>query len=284
LDSPILIVGAGRSGTKLLRAILGAHPTLGIFPREINYIWRHGNIAFPTDELLPQHAYPEVRRYIRERFEQRSRQLGGRRIVEKTCANVLRVGFIHSVFPEAHIIHLVRDGRAVAESARRRWVAPPDLRYLAEKLAWVPLTDMPYYGLRYLYFQAGRLASRTGAPKSWGPRYTGQQDIPPGISLIEKCGLQWRACVLAGEAGLHQLPANLGMTVRYENLVRDPVETTQRILSHVGVPFATECRDYIESHVTGAYLEHWRDALSEEDMALLLPHISSDLVGLGYEA
>ena len=120
---PIIIVAAGRSGSKLLRGILASHWDAICFPREINYIWRHGNLDFPTDELQPENARPEVVQYIRKRFDKVRSGQGKQRVIEKTCANSLRVDFVHTIFPEAYFVHLVRDGRAVAESARRRWRA-----------------------------------------------------------------------------------------------------------------------------------------------------------------
>jgi hypothetical protein len=281
--APVIVLGAGRSGTKMLRGILASHPETVCFPREINYIWRHGNANYPTDELKPEHARPEVIRYIRERFDRLSRGHDDAWVVEKTCANALRVGFVHRVFPEAYIIHLIRDGRAVAESARRRWIARSDLRYLLEKLRWVPVGDILYYAIRYLRYQLGRLYSSQGAESSWGPRFDGIDDLIQEKALIEVCGLQWKSCVRAAEASLSDLPSAQTLTIRYEDLVEDPIVATQGVFDRVGLSFVQSCRDYVLENISASYIDKWRDRLSKEDLSRLMPHIESELTQQGYE-
>ncbi|HUT60609.1 MAG TPA: sulfotransferase, partial [Phycisphaerae bacterium] len=122
--SPIIIIGAGRSGTNMLRDMLTAFPGVGTWPcDEINYIWRHGNARYATDEFPPELARPRVRAYIRRAFDRLAARRGLSHVVEKTCANSLRVQFVRAVVPEARFIHIVRDGRDVAVSAVQRWTA-----------------------------------------------------------------------------------------------------------------------------------------------------------------
>ena len=48
----VIIIGAPRSGTNMLRDALTALPDCGTWPcDEINYVWRHGNVGFPSDEF-----------------------------------------------------------------------------------------------------------------------------------------------------------------------------------------------------------------------------------------
>jgi hypothetical protein len=278
LDRPIIITGAGRSGTKLLRSLLACAPETAVFPREINYIWRHGNIDFPTDELTPEQAQPDVRTFIREQFVKLARNREGRRIVEKTCANTLRLDFVHTIFPEAIIIHLIRDGRAVTESARRRWQARPELRYLLEKLRWVPVRDILHYGLRYLRYQLGRLqGNNNGAQSSWGPRFTGLDRLVAEKELVEVCAIQWRACVQAAEASLRRLPQEQTLTLRYEDLVADPAGVARQVYQHVGLNFTDACANFARQKVHSGNLEKWRQRLSTEDLHLILPHIETEL-------
>lgn len=280
---PIIIVGAGRSGTKLLRSILACAPEVVAFPREINYIWRHGNLGFPTDELRPEHARPEVRAFIRKQFLKRGQAQGGKRVLEKTCANTLRLDFVRSVFPEAYIIHLIRDGRAVTESACRRWRARPDLRYLLEKARWAPLRDVPYYALRYLRYQSGRLkANNTGAQSSWGPRFSGLDQLVAEKELVEVCAIQWRVCVQTAEASIQRWPVGEALTLRYEDLVDDPVGVARRVYQHAQLTFTDDCAAFADEYVRADNIEKWRNHLSEAEVSLILPHIETELRQHGY--
>ena len=280
---PIIIVAAGRSGSKMLRSIIGSHPGIAYFPREINYIWRHGNTTFPTDELRPEHARPAVVSYIRKRFHQFSHNHGRARVLEKTCANSLRVEFVHTVFPEAYIIHLVRDGRAVAESARHRWLAKPNLKYLLEKARWLPVQDIPHYGWRFLRFQVNRIHNEDRCPASWGPRFTGLDDLIQSKSLIEVCGIQWEACVEAAESAFLRIPSNRTLTIKYEEFIQSPIDVSAYIFEKVGLDFPPASQQFIRDFVTEANLYKWRKRLSTEDLALLLPHIAPTLVRFGYK-
>lgn len=283
LDRPIIITGAGRSGTKLLRSILACAPETAIFPREINYVWRHGNINHATDELTPEHARPEVCAFIREQFVKLSRRQDAPRIVEKTCANTLRLDFVRVVLPEAIVIHLIRDGRDVAESARRCWQGRPSLRYLFEKLRWVPPGDIPYYGLRYLRYQVGRLRGNiNGAQSSWGPRFSGLDRLVEERELLEVCAIQWRTCVQAAEASLENYPAEQRLTIRYEDLVADPIAVSRMVYQHAGLTLTDDCASFVNETVHEGNLGKWCDRLSKDEQTLVLPHIESELRRHGY--
>jgi len=68
-DSPVIIIGAARSGTNMLRDVLCSIPGLTTWPcDEIPYIWRHGNRDHPDDEFSPDMARPDVQRYILNQF------------------------------------------------------------------------------------------------------------------------------------------------------------------------------------------------------------------------
>jgi len=280
---PIIIVGAGRSGTKMLRSILAAHQDVVCFPREINYIWRYGNANTDTDELKPEHARPEVIQYIRNQFSKLSKRPNSELIVEKTCANSLRVDFVRTIFPKAHIIHLVRDGRAVAESARRCWKARPKIRYLLEKARYVPIRDIPYYGSRYLGYQLGRLNMGDAKQSSWGPRFARLDELVKEKTLIEVCGIQWKVCVQAAESAMKDLPSDQTITLRYEDIINSSLSTIGRLFEKINLPFTPECQAYVKRTVTKDHLNKWQHDLSGQDMQMLMPFIESELLQHGYE-
>ena len=280
---PIVIVGAGRSGTKMLRAVLTSHPDVVCFPTEINYIWRHGNRKMDTDELKPEHARPEIIDYVRRQFEQLSKKFKSEIIVEKTCANSLRVDFVHTILPNARIVHLVRDGRAVAESARRCWKGRPSARYLLKKARWVPPRDIPYYAFRYIRYQLGRFNRHDTKQTSWGPRFVRLDDLVREKSLVEVCGIQWKVCVQAAESALRHLSSAHVTTVRYEDIVKFPLGTIKELFDKLNLTFTEACQDYLRQNISASNLDKWKDKLSQEDLILLLPHIETELQQHGYE-
>jgi hypothetical protein len=282
MKPPIIIVAAGRSGTKLVRRLIGAHPSVCCFPREINYIWRHGNAGHPTDELQPEMATDRVAQYIRRRFRRFAASQGRDWLVEKTCANSLRVGFVRAVFPAARILHLIRDGRAVTESAMRCWQGRHSLGYLLEKARWVPWSDVPYYAMRYLGFQLGRIKSRERAQSSWGPRFSGMDEIVGKRPLLDVCAMQWLACVRAAREWFAAAPREDAITVRYEDIVADPVGAADKIYSWAGLDFLPECRRYAEGEVQSGHRDKWRDRLAPAQVDRVEELLGGYLTEIGY--
>ena len=59
--TPLIIIGAGRSGTNALRDALTSLPGFKTWPcDEINAIWRFVNYSVPYDEFIVEHATPAV--------------------------------------------------------------------------------------------------------------------------------------------------------------------------------------------------------------------------------
>ena len=87
--TPVIIIGAGRSGTNAVRDMICSLPDFATWPcDEINPIWRHGNVLHPTDAIPPELATPAIRHFIRTQFVREWERLGRPKfLVEKTCAN-----------------------------------------------------------------------------------------------------------------------------------------------------------------------------------------------------
>ena len=107
-----LIVGCERSGTTILGELLAAHLAVR-FIFEPHEIWeRAGDGINGSHRLVAEHATTDVRLSIREWF--RGQQGAATLLVDKTPRNVLRIPYVRAIFPEAKIIHIVRDGRDTA--------------------------------------------------------------------------------------------------------------------------------------------------------------------------
>jgi hypothetical protein len=235
-NPPVIIIGAPRSGTNMLRDLLSTLPGHGTWPcDEINTIWRHGNLHHPSDRFTPEMATPPVRDYIRGRFAHVARRYGLATVVEKTCANSLRVGFVDRIFDDARYVFIARDGLDATSSAMKRWTAGAELGYLAKKARWVPLRDLPHYGLRFVRNRIHKLTSDDKRLAFWGPALDGMQELVASRSLPEVCAIQWAACVTTALDDLAAVPAERKILVRYEDLVSAPAEGFARLAGFLGL-------------------------------------------------
>jgi len=237
--TPLIIIGAGRSGTNALRDALTRLQGFETWPcDEINPIWRHGNLDLPTDEIPPERATPAVRRAIRSSFFRIWQKQGCPKfIVEKTCANTLRVPFVDAVLPEALYIHIVRNGFDIIASARKRWrgeLEVPGLSYYIAKARYAPLSDLPRYTVSAI---KNRLAIRFGRQEhfdAWGPRFSelGSLAEAPLDEIVAK---QWAACVASSDAAFAHIRATRVFDLRYEDFTQNPIDGLARITGWLGV-------------------------------------------------
>lgn len=242
----------------MLRDVLTRVPGLTTWPcDEINLVWRHGNRDHPSDELPASAATPEVAASIRRAFERLGARNGGATVVEKTCANTLRVGFVDRVVPDARYIYIERDGIDAAASAMQRWHAPFDFRYTAAKARYVPASDLPFYATRFvsnrLRARGGDAAGGAQVSSWWGPKLDGQADLIRRHSLDELCAIQWQRCVQNAERDLADIDPARIHRVRYEHYVRTPAEDTAAILDFLGISGAVDARWHadVSAHSVG---------------------------------
>ena len=97
-DSPVFIIGAGRSGTNLLGHILEADPRFWN-NYECRYVWNYRQKTLSHDIRRASEATDAVKNYIRRYFTNLVDE-HGRTVVDKTPSNVFRIDFMHEVFPK----------------------------------------------------------------------------------------------------------------------------------------------------------------------------------------
>lgn len=278
-ERPVIVVGAGRSGTNLLRDLICSFDGYDTWPcDEINYVWRHGNRACPTDELTAADARPEVVSYVRRAFERQQRRVKGATLVEKTCATSLRVAFAQAIFPDARFVYIVRDGRDVVASAMERWRANLNVRYIAHKARFVPLSDLAYYAARYARTRIDRLRDPERRLGSWGPRFTGIEEALRTLTTAEVCALQWRRCVDASD---RQLSTSVSPDdvhrLRYEDLVEAPDTEVQKLAGFLAADVRPGMRK-----VSTTSVGRWRTALNDDAKREVASLIGDTLVAHGY--
>jgi len=231
---PVIILGAGRSGTNALRDMLTSLDGFSTWPcDEINPIWRHGNVLWPNDELPADLATSKVKRFIRKAFLAQWKRSGKPQfLVEKTCANTLRTGFVNQILPEAKYIHIVRNGFDVVSSAEKRWrgeMEVQSLPYFLKKARFIPLTDVPYFGYKFIRNRVNRVLGKSERLSYWGP-------IPANIAEFETedlksiCAHQWSICVEKCDQELSKIHADQVLHVTYEQMVSDPTAVLELIM------------------------------------------------------
>lgn len=267
---PVIIIGAPRSGTNMLRDVLTSFDGISTWPcDEINYIWRHGNVRYPSDEIPAIRATPAIQNYIQQRFSDIRQKYSAGIVVEKTCANSLRVPFVDSVVPNAKYIFIYRDGIDATGSAKERWTAELDISYILEKVRYVPKMDLPYYALRYFWARIYRLISREKRLAFWGPALDNMPSILENNTLNEVCALQWQRCVDKAEEAFSAMPVDKVVRVCYEDFVRQPTRELTRILEFMGKEVTAEKIAKAVEGVSPRSLGKGRKALGEHEVANL---------------
>lgn len=173
---PFFIVGSPRSGTTLLQALLDAHPDIAIPPESHIYarfaklfplygdlrapacrrrwvrdlvndvwIWRWNLPLEATDieRLIAQPTRPAI---IDELFRIYAAREGATRWGDKTPGHAHALPLIRQDFPGAKVIHMIRDGRDVAESLRRMPWGASSMVGLAEEWRRDVLACRAFFG------------------------------------------------------------------------------------------------------------------------------------------
>lgn len=288
-DSPIIIIAAARSGTKMLRAALACSTDLVEFPYDMNYIWKYGNYKIPHDELTASNLTQDIKRFIHKRFYDLLENSNAKMVLEKSVPNSLRVNFIRAVFPCCKIIHLYRDGRDVSVDALQCWRSgATDNRIQSKKDLLRKLMDFPYraalpYLLSYLKGYVERMVRADKQLNSWGPRFKGIDDALAKYPLIEVCGMQWARSVDLSIRDLALLSKDKDyITVKYEDLVMSPVAELSRIIAFCHIEDSDPILQYAQDKVSTKFLNVWKEMLSPNELHDLLPHIAKQLRVLRY--
>lgn len=243
MSQPVIIVGAPRSGTNMLRDVLTSAPGVTTWPcDEINFVWKHGNLDLDHDEI-PADRAGRTAGYLHSVFEQRRRRDDAEMVVEKTCATSLRVPFVARALPNAKFIFIRRDGLDASASTMKRWNAGFDLAYTLRKVRYVPPSDLPRHLRDFVVKRVRQRASGDARSEAhdlkvstwWGPRPHDFRELQRDHPLEELAFIQWQRCVEQSADALAELSDDRVLEVRYEDYVADPVAGTRQCLDFMGI-------------------------------------------------
>ncbi len=270
---PIFIVGTGRCGSSASHKLLSQHPGVSWlsdlcsrFPdhpqynhwlmRSFDLPWIGGflNRRFNPGEnyLFWQRYAPGFRRPFRDLtcqdvtnrekkgiYTAMSQMLTGQRsrlLIKMT--GWARIGFLKEIFPDAKFIHIVRDGRAVANSMIAvdfwdGWLGP-------ERWRWGPLSPEQI--------------------RTWEGT---------GNSFIALAGLEW---VMIQEAMLQARSALCHddfLEIRYEDFCANKSAITEQIVQFAGLVWSRRFKREVECFAVESKNSKWKTDLTAEQQKVL---------------
>lgn len=272
-DKPIFVVGFQRSGTTLLQALMGAHPRIAA-PPEMYFVFRIANFAGRYGDLRD---VANLRRVIRdalnppldtfsqagfdeERVLERAREgeptmrgvfeaimtdfaerHGKRRWSEKSPGQ--SIAQVERLFPDAQLLHIVRDPRdVIASSLETPWTSD-DAHGLAHRWRNFTLDNI-------------RRGLKAGPARYFQLRYEDLTREP--------------------EAVLRVVFAFLGE--QYDPEILSDLDRRRPTVAAVVAPWQ---RRALES-ITPVELDAWRKRLSRRDQLIIQSVVNGELRALGY--
>lgn len=250
-------------------------------PYDVNYVWRYGAEASEDDVLDPNALTKKRIEFIRNAIRSLAKAGPGDILIEKTVASTLRVPFVEAVFPDARYVHLIRDGREVAESAMRQWEAPPDWSALARKVRDIPLENLGYVAWFGGNFVKGLFSGRKGG-KVWGPRFPGIDAMVEQGPLSRVCAQQWLESYNRASADLSRVSnaETRVFTIRYEDLIRDD-KSLATLMDQLDLPDKETILSTFHERLRPNEAQLWQ-ALPHSDLETFDQAMSLTLKELGY--
>ncbi|PWE34391.1 hypothetical protein DDZ14_01415 [Maritimibacter sp. 55A14] len=226
---PIFIVGMPRSGTTLIEQVLACHRDvagegeLELLSRSAGPLLR---AAADPGFAGPDRTGLEV---LREAYLAGLAQRGAGRafVTDKMPQNFLLAGLIAAAFPEAPVIHLRRDARAVCWSVFRTWFASARAGFACD------LADIAAYYRMYADLMARWHACLPGRIADLDYEAFTEDPEAGTRRLLAACGLDWDAACLAPHRSARAVSTASAAQVR-RPVYRGSSQDWRRYEAHLG--------------------------------------------------
>lgn len=285
-DEPLFMVGVGRSGSSFIARLISHHPRLGFltdlanrFPSEpwrnrwilrcmslpvagsvvrrryeiseAYRFWEASAKGFsePMRDLRATDVTPFVRRRLIRSLEHAVPPSRHRLFAKITGWS--RIGFLNELFPDARFVHLVRDGRDVANSLLRvsfwkGWRGPHNWRF-------GPLSDEN----RSIWEEHDR-------------------------SFVVLAGLAWKILVNSVEEARPILSGERFLEVRYEDFLEAPTKEIRRITDFADLEWCQKLGQTIDDADVRDQAGRYREDLTPDQADRLTSELRPALERYGY--
>lgn len=224
---PVFLVGCSRSGTTVTFETIGASSELVNLGFEIPQFWNdlYGplNNGWHSEAAGPEHARSEHRDAALRFFY---RRLGGGRILDKTCINVMRIGYLHALFPEAKFVFIQRDGRDNISSMIDGWR--------------LGRTDGDFHLKQFFGEFPEPVSINGGEFTEWAFFLAPGWQAYNHSSIEEVCAFQWISANQLALDAAATIPADRWIHLRYEDLFERPVDMFRDVYQRLDLAFTPE--------------------------------------------
>lgn len=252
-ESPVFLVGCGRSGTTILGECLARHEDIEYLhePRELwrmcvpeTDVWsRSANQRGGRVRLGPEHASDQQAELCRRVFGYYLGRSQRRLLLEKLPINCFRLGMLHRIFPQARYLYLVRDGREVARSIQTRADNPWNGWYGAGDYKWLQLEELA--------------------------RSHGLADVLPQCQNNYQRGLmEWRLSMEEACAFQPQIGGERWLQISYNELIESPSSTLGAIQDFLQLPGSPRVADFVAQNLQRRTRKFTGKAITEVERAI----------------
>lgn len=209
-------------------------------------------IATPCRDLTEHDASPWLSARLKRTLDSRA-AVQGRPVFLHKFTGWPRARLLHEVFPQARFVHVVRDGRAVANSALQ--------------MDWWP----GYRGPTEWMF--GPISAEHEA--EW---------VASERSFAVLAGLEWKLLMDAYTIAHAAIPPAQWMTLRYEDLVADPETVVSSVAEFARLDASRWAVDEVISSfkISDSRRDSFQSELSRRDNELLNRSLAGHLAHYGY--
>lgn len=281
LKPPIIIFGNTRSGTSVVQRLIASHPDVVAWYEPRN-LWQYADPGRSHDEFDEADATDRVKRYIRRRFLSYQRRHGDRVVVEKTPVNILRIPYVHAIFPEATYIYIVRSPLSFISSVELKWQRTVSVRGLVWRFKSTPWSQLHHYVAKYARQLLDKHILKRKYLSVWGPRYRGLKEDLETEEMLTVVARQWSLPSRKAEDDLADFEPGTVLRLKYEDVVEDPIASLERICAHCRLQPTTEMRQTALELVRADRQHKWR-RFDPADLVQVLAEIHGEMERHGYE-